>query len=120
MKMPISEIIDRFTITKLKSERTDENVSDELEVYQKEIINYKVDLEEFIARMYTINGKIWDTEGDIRKGTDLPLEEKGRLALQVRDLNCIRNSIKAEIVDKFSEGFKEIKVNYKKINYGRN
>ena len=59
MKMPISEIIDRFTITKLKSERTDENVSDELEVYQKEIINYKVDLEDFIERMYNINGKIW-------------------------------------------------------------
>ena len=38
----------------------------------------------------------------------------------IRDLNCERNSIKAEIVDQFSEGFKEIKINYKKINYGRN
>ena len=118
--MPISEIIDRFTITKLKSERTDEDVKHELNVYKEEILNYKVNLEDFIERMYDINGKIWDTEGDIRKGTKLPLDEIGRLALQVRDLNCIRNSIKAEIVDKFSEGFKEIKVNYKKINYGRN
>jgi len=120
MKMPISEIIDRFTITKLKSERTDEDVKNELHVYKEEILSYKVNLEDFIERMYDINGKIWDTEGDIRKGTKLPLDEIGRLALQVRDLNCIRNSIKAEIVDKFSEGFKEIKVNYKKINYGRN
>ena len=118
--MPISEIIDRFTITKLKSERTDEDVKHELDVYKEEILNYKVNLEDFIERMYDINGKIWDTEGDIRKGAKLPLDEIGRLALQVRDLNCIRNSIKAEIVDKFSEGFKEIKVNYKKINYGRN
>ena len=29
----------------------------------------------------------------------------------LRDLNCERNSIKAIIVDKFSEGFKEIKIN---------
>ena len=33
MKMPLSEIIDRYTITKLKSERTDENV---VEVVLKE------------------------------------------------------------------------------------
>ena len=120
MKMPISEIIDRFTITKLKSERTDEDVSKELSVYQLELEKYNVDLSNFIKRMYDINMQIWDTESDIRKGTNLPLEEIGRLALKVRDLNCIRNGIKAEIVDAFSEGFKEIKINYKKINYGRN
>ena len=50
----------------------------------------------------------------------MPLKEVGRLALKVRDLNCERNEIKAEIVDAFAEGFKEIKINYKKINYGRN
>ena len=69
--------------------------------------------------MYEINGKIWDTEGDIRRGVDMPLEEVGRLALIVRDLNQIRNGIKGEIVDKFAEGFKEIKVNYRKVDYGR-
>ena len=120
MKMPISEIIDRYTITKLKSERTSENVIEELNFYKKELDDYKVNLDKYIQLMYNINGKIWDTESDIRKGTNLPLEEIGRLALQVRDLNCERNGIKADIVDQFSEGFKEIKINYKKINYGRN
>ena len=120
MKMPISEIIDRYTITKLKSERTNEDVVEELNFYKKELDLYKVNLDNYIELMYNINGKIWDAEGDIRKGTDLPLEEIGRLALKVRDLNCERNSIKADIVDQFSEGFKEIKINYKKINYGRN
>mgnify|MGYP001271834449 CR=1 FL=1 len=119
MKMPISEIIDRFTITKLKSERTKENVDHELSCYMQEISSYQINLETYIERMYDINGKIWDTEGDIRKGTNLPLEEIGKLALKVRDLNCERNAIKAEIVDEFSEGFKEIKINYKKNNYGR-
>ena len=118
--MPISEIIDRYTITKLKSEKTDENVQKELITYQKELEKYKTNLDPYISRMYAINSKIWDTESDIRKGTKLPLEEIGRLALKVRDLNCERNLIKANIVDAFSEGFKEIKINYKKINYGRN
>ena len=125
MKMPLSEIIDRYTITKLKSERTNEDVSDELRAYKREIDNSDYaeksnQIVSFIHRLYEINGELWDTEGDIRKGIDMPLEEVGRLALQVRDLNCKRNEIKAEIVDTFSEGFKEIKINYKKIDYGRN
>ena len=33
MKMPISEIIDRFTITKLNSERTTEDDHKELDAY---------------------------------------------------------------------------------------
>ena len=118
MKMPLSEIIDRYTITLLKSQRTDEDVSEELSAYKKEIPDGD-SVNTFIDRMYEINGKIWDTEGDIRRGVDMPLEEVGRLALIVRDLNQIRNGIKGEIVDEFAEGFKEIKVNYRKVDYGR-
>ena len=123
--MPLSEILDRYTITKLKSERTNEDVSDELRTYKKEVDNpdyveRSSQIALFIERLYKINGELWNTEGDIRKGVEMPLEEIGRLALKVRDLNCIRNEIKAEIVDTFAEGFKEIKINYKKIDYGRN
>ena len=123
--MPLSEILDIYTITKLKSERTNEDVSDELRTYKREIdspdyVERSSQIALFIDRLYKINGELWNTEGDIRKGVEMPLEEIGRLALKVRDLNCIRNKIKAEIVDTFSEGFKEIKINYKKIDYGRN
>ena len=123
--MPLSEILDRYTITKLKSERTNEDVSDELRTYKREInspdyVDRSNQIASFIDRLYEINGELWDTEGDIRKGVEMPLEEIGRLALKVRDLNCTRNEIKAEIVDAFSEGFKEIEINYKKIDYGRN
>ena len=90
MKMPLSEIIDRYTITLLKSQRTDEDVAEELNAYKKEIPQGD-SVETFMDRMYEINGKIWDTEGDIRRGVDMPLEEVGRLALIVRDLNQIRN-----------------------------
>ena len=122
--MPLSEILDRYTITKLKSERTDEDVSDELRTYKREIDNPDYversnQIIAFIDRLYEINGELWDTEGGIRKGVEMPLEEIGKLALKVRDLNCKRNEIKGEIVDVFAEGFKEIKINYKKIDYGR-
>ena len=116
--MPLSEIIDRYTITLLKSERTDEDVSEELAAYKKELPDNGIS-QTFIDRMYEINGKIWETEADIRKGVDIPLDEVGRLAIKVRELNQIRNGIKGEIVDEFAEGFKEIKVNYKKVDYGR-
>ena len=124
MKMPLSEILDRYTITKLKSERTDEDVSDELRTYKREIDNPDYaersnQIASFIDRLYGINGQLWDTEKDIRNDVDMPLKEVGRLALKVRDLNCERNEIKAEIVDAFAEGFKEIKINYKKIDYGK-
>ena len=122
--MPLSEILDRYTITKLKSERTNEDVSEELKTYKAEI-NKPIYSEKsnqiisFIDRLYGINGQLWDTEKDIRNGVDMPLKEVGRLALKVRDLNCKRNEIKGEVVDIFAEGFKEIKINYKKIDYGK-
>ena len=124
MKMPLSEILDRYTITKLKSERTNEDVFDELRTYKREIDNPDYversnQIVSFIDRLYGINGQLWDTEKDIRNGVDMPLDEVGRLALKVRDLNCKRNEIKAEIVEAFAEGFKEIKINYKKIDYGK-
>ena len=102
-----------------------EDVYDELTTYKREIgnpdyVEKSNQIVSFIDKLYEINGELWDTEGDIRNGVDMPLEEIGRLALKCRDINCKRNEIKAEVVDTFSEGFKEIKINYKKIDYGRN
>ena len=115
MKMPISEIIDRYTITKLKTERTDEDVSDELSSYRGEIDKYQIDVEKYIDRMYEINSTLWTYETEMRRlmdsrnGTgpvvdanELPLEKIGKLALLVRDLNGTRNGLKSEIVEKFS------------------
>jgi hypothetical protein len=131
MKMPISEIIDRYTISKLKSERTSEDVSHEVNSYSEEISQYNAEeVTPYVEKMYEINGTLWDYETRMRKlmdsrnGTgpvvdanDLPLAEIGKLALLVRDLNGTRNGVKSEIVEKFSEGFKDIKINYVKTDY---
>lgn len=122
--MPLSEIIDRYTITKLKSERTTENVSEELTSYYSEIQAYGLESTQvFVEKLYEINGRLWDTEVQASRGVssgNIDYTEIGKLAIKVREINCERNGVKAEIVDAFAEGFKEIKINYTKTNYGKN
>lgn len=113
MKMPIGDIVDRYSICKLKSERLDLDNIKELKELNDEIIKYN-DIDLFIDKLYKINGKIWDLESDIRKGNEklLGLEEIGKRALKIRDFNNIRVSIKNDINSKYNEGFIEVKMNH--------
>ena len=129
MKMSLSEIIDRYTITKLKSERTSENVSEELNSYKNEMDKHnQKETELFVEKLYKINGRLWDIETKASREInsretapeDTDYAEIGKLAIDVREVNCERNGVKAEIVDFFSDGFKEIKINYTKTSYGKN
>ncbi len=126
--MPISEIIDRYTITLLKQEKgCEEDISEEVNAYKQEIDKYgsldsDSSLVNFIKRLKQANEKIWDLEVEGGRAQELEgnlsYEKIGRVAVQVRYWNRVRNGIKAEIVEKFREGFKEIKTNYTKTNYG--
>ena len=128
MKMPISEIIDRYTICLLKQEKDcGEDISDELNAYKKEIEKYHSSDPDsspwsFAEKLKQANEKIWDLEVEGGRAQNLEenlsYEKIGRVAVQVRYWNKVRNGIKAEIVEKFNEGFKEIKTNYTKTNYG--
>jgi hypothetical protein len=113
MKTSIGEIVDRYTICKLKSERLELDLSQEINELLLEISNYN-ELETYIERLYGVNGDIWNLESDIRKGNEaiLGLEEIGRRALKIRDFNNIRVGIKNEINSKFREGFVEYKMNH--------
>ncbi len=117
MKMPISEIADRYSITLLKNERIEGvNLTDELNTYLKELNKYE-GIQNYLDRLYQINGEIWDLESDIRKGKEniLGLEEVGRRAIAIRGKNKIRVSIKNEMVEKYEEGFKDIKMNHASV-----
>ncbi len=111
--MPIGDIADRYSICKLKNERL--NLSNETEISEliSEINNYD-NIEPFIDRLYKINGNIWDLESDIRKKNEhiLGLEEVGRRAIKIRELNNIRVEIKNEINSIYNEGFIEVKMNH--------
>lgn len=129
--MPIADVIDRISITKLKIDRANESdLKKELEnLYQ--VLDLRIEQlkrsgsffdlkKEWIDRLYEINSKIWDLEADIRKGREgeLGLEEVGRRALLIRDLNKQRVEIKDAITEKITSisGSKDIRINGFKEN----
>ena len=111
--MPISEIADRYSIAILKKERANADNSEEIFILSEEIKNYP-NIDPYIEKLIEINGKIWDLESDIRKGKEeeLGLEEVGRRAIQIRGFNKIRVGYKNEMVNLYSEGFEDIKMNH--------
>lgn len=115
MKMPASEMADRLSIAILKNERTDHDMTHEIETYWKYLKarDYS-QIEEFVEKLKEVNGRIWDLEADIRQGkeAELGLEEVGRRAIKIRGLNKIRVGYKNEMVDLYKEGFTDIKVNH--------
>ena len=113
MKMFVSEILDRLSILELKSERSDVDVEEEIDAYSHYLEEYD-DYEDYFKRLKEVNGKNWDLESDIRRGkeNELGLEEVGRRAIKIRNLNGKRISIKNEISKKYNEGFIEKKVNH--------
>jgi len=118
MKMPISEILDRYSIAILKRERADAENSKEINDLKSEIDKYSKEQYEFINQkikdLIEVNGNIWDLESDIRKGKEgeLGLEEVGRRAIKIREFNKIRITHKNNVVDYFGEGYKDIKMNH--------
>ena len=113
MKMQIAEIADRYSILLLKLERTDLDVTQELVQYRNATSNYS-NINKWIEELKTINGRIWDLESDLRKGKEgeLGLEEVGRRALRIRDINNERVACKNKITEFYSEGFIETKYNH--------
>lgn len=113
MKVAISDILDRYSISLLKKERANAENQTEIEELEKEMRKYK-NIEEHVEKLIDVNGKIWDLESDIRRGKEgeLGLEEVGRRAIAIRELNKIRVGYKNNIVDIFKEGYKDIKINH--------
>ena len=119
--MPVSELCDRLTIAQLKLERLSDDEINKKEL-QKQIEYYEsgVDMDwprlvSLVIDLHKINGQMWDAEYAIRKGldNDLGLEEIGRRALKIRDLNRVRVSVKNEITEIVGQPeFKDCKMNH--------
>ncbi len=100
MEVQPGELFDRLSITELKSERIDSKLTAaELNELQNAFNctrenhpSLNIECEDMVELLKKINGFIWDLESDIRQGKEgeLGLEEVGRRALLIRDLNSIR------------------------------
>ena len=119
--MPIAELCDRLTIAQLKLERLSDDeinkseLQKQIEYYESGVDTKNKTLVALILDLHVINGKMWDAEYAIRKGLDedLGLEEIGRRALKIRDLNRVRVQIKNNITDVVGQPeFKDCKMNH--------
>lgn len=123
--MPLSEILDRHSILRLKKERLTDRQKDAEFLLDQELAAYNRAIQEFTDRgvavkadwrdeLYRINGGIWDLEADIRQGKEamLGLEEVGRRAILIRDWNKKRIAVKNLIAKETGSGFIEVKINH--------
>ena len=97
MNMEIKEIVDRYTILRLKIENGIDAFN-ELEMIKKELPQY---LDEKLLRtLQEANKQVWELEAEV-----------GRLALRIREWNTRRTEIKNQIAEAYG-GHKDIKKFY--------
>lgn len=119
IRTPIDTVLDNYCIALLKLANTgDENYKKVIRDCVAEFDNYSVKDREFLdeagTQLLNIHSQIWETEGAIRRAEEenLGLEEVGRRALKVRDLNRERQNVRALVIEYFGEGVKDVKCNY--------
>lgn len=119
IKTPIDTVLDNYCITLLKLSNTgDQNYKKVIRDCVAEFDNYSVKDREFLdlagEELLEIHKNIWNTEGAIRRAEEenLGLEEVGRRALKVRDLNRERQGVRKLVIEYFGEGVPDVKCNY--------
>lgn len=108
---PVIELLDRLSIAELKFQKTQANQA-ELDFYQQQTKHLDLSLvADQLMRLDHIHRSIWELEYLIKSGQEekLSLEEIGRRALAIRDLNRIRIQLKNEMAQILGDAVREIK-----------
>ncbi|MGV8151752.1 MAG: hypothetical protein ACP5OG_01600 [Candidatus Nanoarchaeia archaeon] len=120
MRVSPAEIIDRYSILKLKIERIkDPYLNKELEELKKAIEEFKREgikiQEEWIEELYNTNRDEWDLLDNMNKERKkIPIDYAviGKIYLETELVNKKRSQIKNRIIEETEIGFKEIKKNH--------
>jgi len=109
---PLIELLDRYAIATVKWRRTNGGNQDELAFYHQQI--QVLDLQQIhqeLSSLQKIHDEIWDLENELKSGKEqeLPLEEIGRRAIQIRDKNNVRINLKNAMAEKLGCAVREIK-----------
>lgn len=117
MSVSPGELCDRFSIVTLKLLFLDKNDSylEEYHSLKKDIAKYAVSFENMFG-LLTANMNIWSLERDVRLGKEalMSLEEVGRRAIAIRDINNKRWEIKNKINEECNVSCKERKDTWSK------
>lgn len=110
----LGDIIDKMSILLMKVYHGEEDASEELIALRKGLLDQEIDGNFVLTclRLAHINKCIWNLENDIRKGGEgkFSLEEIGRRAIEIRNLNRKRVHYKNLINRITNKGFQETKV----------
>lgn len=118
MQMSYGDIVDRYTILRLKIQRSEDPQPFLREfsaifraVHCKE---WTTMLKIYAKNLYDTNEAIWNLEAAIRQGKEkqLGLKEVGRRALKIREWNAKRIEAKNAINEITKSGFREKKINH--------
>lgn len=116
MERDAGDILDKYSIAKLKVERigSDENKR-ELGIFEQGFIEVKqknpqYDWGQIGDLLYKINGLMWETEAALRKGQiDNDITKVAEVSIRTRKLNNIRVALKNFVNKLVSEGTQDIK-----------
>jgi len=111
-RFPVIELVDRYTIARVKYKKTSGANQAELDFYQQQIDQLDVELiQAELTELENVHMRIWALEDDFKKcridGVDL--SEIGRRALEIRDINNYRVQYKNAMADKLNDPVREIK-----------
>lgn len=111
-QFPVIELVDRYTIARVKYRRLAGANAAELAFYTEQIQNLDLSqLNQDLLKLEQIHEQIWDMEDDFKKcrldGVDL--SEIGRRAIAIRDLNNYRIDLKNRLAHQVNSQVFEIK-----------
>lgn len=112
MIFPVVELVDRFCIAKLKHKKTQGANQAELDFYTSHMQEYDVNtVSNELDQLYNIHENIWNLESALKSGLEhqLTLEEIGRRAIEIRNLNNQRIQLKNAMAEKFGCMVREVK-----------
>lgn len=108
---PVIELLDRLAIAEIKFQRTNAN-QEELQWYQRQVdaLDMQLIQQEF-EKLKDIHNQIWDLESDLKTGVEHKhsLEEIGRRAIEIRNLNNRRIALKNAMAEAMQCPVREIK-----------
>lgn len=111
---PIIELVDRLVIAELKFEKTQANLS-ELEWYRAQAQQYNFSLiQQELDNLKSIHSAIWQLESDLKSSREHlhTLEEIGRRAIEIRNLNNLRIQLKNSMAEKLNCPVREVKTDH--------
>lgn len=112
MKFPVVELVDRYAIALVKFGKTNGANEAEVEFYHAQMQELDVSkVNQQLDELIDLHYQIWGLEDDFKKyrESEYSLEEVGRRALKIRDMNQKRVALKNSMAEILGCGVREIK-----------